>query len=65
MPLVEPGLPTLSLFVWDVGREVEGMMVDALDLESGRELIVAVGHASTSQDVHLWLHWNRWSVWLC
>jgi len=53
MPLVEAGAAGFAVRRGDVRREVEGVVVDALDFEARREVVVVLGQRAAPEDVHL------------
>lgn len=59
MPLVEARGTGFAFRGGDVRREVEFLVVDALDFEAGREPEVAVGQGPATEDVDLGLHGDR------
>lgn len=63
VPLVEPAEALLALLLGDMGRQMEFVVVDALDLEARRELVVVLRHLSPAEDVHLRLHGDGGSRW--
>jgi hypothetical protein len=58
VPLIKPTHTCLAVFVTDVRWEMELGVVDALDLEARRKLVVAIRHFPTAQYMDLRLDWN-------